>query len=350
MLPAIFGISGPTLTADEVSFIREVNPFGFILFRRNIETPEQTKRLIDVLHDAVKGRACPILIDQEGGRVQRMRPPYWVDLPHVRALGDLYKRNQSQGLQAVRLHTQTIAGMLREVGFNTVCAPVVDVPVEGAHDVIGKRAFATDAETVAVLAEAMIHEFIACGITPIAKHAPGHGRAMADSHYECPVVTVSLAALHETDFAPYKQLAKSPYASATWAMTAHVVYPEIDDKPVSVSKDAITFLRQQLGIQGLIIPDAIEMEALGGTLAERALATLQAGCDVTMHCSGNLQQMKDIAAVLPTSLTPKAVECASVTAHLSHEIDWRKTYHELKLLIPDSEAYLYTEHHALNVA
>ena len=353
MLPAILGVSGLSLTPDERDFIRDADPFGFILFRRNIESPEQTTRLIDELSEATDGRrVMPVLVDQEGGRVQRLRPPHWVDLPHVRAIGDLYMRDPEKGILAARLQAQCIAGMLLECGFTTVCAPVLDVPVPGAHDVIGNRAFSEKAETVATLATIMTEEFLHCGLTPILKHAPGHGRATSDSHYACPVVSESCAILDQTDFLPYRQVLKTVDPSTVWAMTAHVVYTDIDAQPVSVSSKAITHLRNGLGLSGLIIPDAIEMEALGGTLVERALATLNAGCDVTMYCAGNLDEAKKIAVALPT-MTQEAMGCAEEAEdwrQCNSNAEWRECYKQLRELIPQQEAYLYEQHQALNVA
>lgn len=353
MLPAIFGVSGMSLTPDERDFIRDADPFGFILFRRNIDNPQQTERLIDELSDAVgNDRIMPVLVDQEGGRVQRLRPPHWVDLPHMRAIGDLFLKDQEKGILAARLQAQCIADMIRELGFTNVCAPVLDVPVPGAHDVIGNRAFSTRPDIVATLATIMAQEFLVCGITPIIKHAPGHGRATADSHYACPVVVTALDELDKTDFYPYRHLAKTLSPQSVWTMTAHVVYTAIDEQPVSVSKKVIDYLRHDLGLTGPIIPDAVEMQALGGTLAERALATLHGGCDVTMHCAGDLASMIQIAKALP-SMTQESVdrfESAEDACQDAKPVEWRECYKQLKELIPQEEAYIYTSHQALNVA
>ncbi len=353
ILPAIFGISGQSLTDAERDLFRERAPFGFILFRRNIDTPEQLKKLTDSLRELTGRADTPILIDQEGGRVQRLRPPHWVDLPHTRALGDLYKKNREAGIKATKLQTQTIAGMIAEAGFTTVCAPVLDVPVPGAHDVIGKRAFAEDVETVVALGTVMTQAFLDCGIMPILKHIPGHGRAIVDSHDVLPVVDAEKAVLDKTDFATFKNVVAAVGPEKLWAMTAHIVFTKIDKNPVSLSEHMVGVLRNDLGISGFIIPDAIEMEALHGTQAERALASLKAGCDVTMHCSGVFDDVKAIAAVLP-DMSDKALARFAATEAArkqgAQKTDWRETYKELRGLITDDENYVYTHHQALSVA
>ncbi len=353
MLPAILGVSGPILTPQERDFIRDANPFGFILFRRNIDNPQQTKHLIESIKEACGGnRYIPFLVDQEGGKVQRLRPPHWVDLPQARAVGDLFVKQPEKGLQAVTYQAEAIAGMLHELGFTAVCAPVMDVPVPGAHDVIGDRAFSERPQIVATLATHMLTEFLRCGMTPIAKHAPGHGRAMADSHYACPIVKEDLKDLIMTDFVPYHHAVQKTDAKDFWTMTAHVVYTAIDELPVSVSSKAIDFMRHEMGLNGLIIPDAIEMEALGGTLYERALATLKAGCDVTLYCAGVLEENIKLAAILPamTDMAVARARAAEQARDGKPQRPWKEAAQLLRDLIPQEEAYIYAQHHALNVA
>lgn len=353
MLPVLFGISGKELTAEERELFRAFLPYGFILFRRNIDTPEQTKALTASLRELTGRADTPILIDQEGGRVQRLRPPHWADLPNLQAIGELYEKNKALGIDATKLQAQAIAGMLTELGFNVVCAPVMDVPVAGAHDVIGDRAFSQKPSVVATLATVMAQEFLNCGITPIMKHIPGHGRADADSHYACPVVSADRDELNKTDFLPFKTITQTVTPEILWAMTAHVVFPALDEEPVSVSTKAIKVLRQELGVKGCIIPDAIEMEALGGTLADRALATLKAGCDLTMHCSGKLEDMKAIAAVLPpmTNEAKQRLKEAEAARQQGHKkIDWRDAVERLQSLLTIENAETYKPHEALTIA
>jgi len=353
MYPIILGISGLELTSEERDLFRAFPPFGFILFRRNIDNPEQVKKLTTELRELTGRADTPILIDQEGGRVQRLRPPHWIDLPHMRQIGDLFEKNSLLGMQAVKLQAQIIAGQLSELGFDVVCAPVVDVPVPGAHDVIGDRAFSENVDYVVPLAGEMSKAFLAAGVAPVIKHIPGHGRADADSHYACPVVKTDRATLDETDFKAFRQVAQNVGAEKIWAMTAHVVFTALDEQPVSVSKKAIDFLRKELGITGPIIPDAIEMEALGGTIASRALATINAGCDVTLHCSGKLDDMKAIFEVLP-KMTDEAItrfDVAAKARNAAKPADWRALYQELaKLLeIKDFETG-ENAHEALTIA
>lgn len=335
MYPIILGISGHTLTNEERELFRAFPPFGFILFRRNIDTPDQVTFLIKDLRELTGRDDTPVLIDQEGGRVQRLRPPHWIDLPNMRQIGDLFVKNSLLGMQAVKLQAKIISGQLAELGFDVVCAPVVDVPTQGAHDVIGDRAFSEDVDHVVHLASTMAKEFLNCGIAPVIKHIPGHGRADADSHYACPVVKTDRKTLDETDFKAFRQVAQNVGAEKIWSMTAHVVFTALDEQPVSISKKAITFLRNELGYTGPIIPDAIEMEALGGTLASRAVTTIDAGCDATLHCSGKLDDMKDILAVLP-KMSDEAITRFALAAKARKEIspiDWRATYNELATLL-----------------
>lgn len=286
----VLGCEGPVLSVAEREFFRDANPLGFILFRRNVDNPDQVRALVRDLRDSV-GRHAPILIDQEGGRVARLRAPHWPGLPAARAVGDLI--DPEKATQAAWLHGRLLAAMLADLGIDVDCAPVSDVPVPGAHDIIGDRAFAMEPAKVARLAGAQAAGLLAGGVLPIVKHMPGHGRAVADSHKELPVVTTPRAGLEDWDFAPFKALAHLPAA-----MVAHVVYTDIDPQyPASVSPTVISdIVRGHIGFDGLLISDDLSMQALSGTLGQRTAAVLAAGCDVALHCNGQMAEMLDVVA------------------------------------------------------
>lgn len=289
----VYGCSGPRLTEAERAFFAEARPWGFILFRRNIETPEQVRALTDDLRRSIGDAEAPVLIDQEGGRVQRMGPPHWPQYPP----GAAYLQAANDPLEAralVRLGARLMAHDLRDVGVTVDCAPVLDVPVPGAHDIIGDRAYAPDPATVAQLARAAAEGLLAGGVLPVIKHMPGHGRAFADSHKALPVVHADLPTLDAWDFAPFKALSDMPMA-----MTAHVVFTAIDRKrPATTSKRAIRMMRDQLGFGGLILSDDLSMQALSGALDERAFAALKAGCDIVLHCNGDMAEMQAVASAV----------------------------------------------------
>jgi beta-N-acetylhexosaminidase len=294
----VLGCEGTELTAAERVFFRDANPLGFILFRRNVVDPEQVRRLVGDLRDCV-GRHAPVLIDQEGGRVARLRPPHWPELPSARAIGDL-------GVAASRaawLHGRLLAAMLTDIGVDVDCAPVADVPVAGAHDVIGDRAFAMEPVRVAELAAAQAAGLLAGGVLPIVKHVPGHGRAFADSHKHLPVVTTPWADLVSWDFAPFRALAGLPAA-----MVAHVVFTAIDaERPASVSPTIIRdVIRGHIGFDGVLFSDDLSMQALSGTIGQRTAAVLGAGCDIALHCNGQLAEMRE---VLDNSRPMDALAC-----------------------------------------
>ncbi|WP_051340275.1 beta-N-acetylhexosaminidase [Azospirillum halopraeferens] len=293
----VLGCAGPRLTGEERAFLRDADPFGFILFRRNCETPDQVRALVTDLRDAAGRADAPVLIDQEGGRVARLRPPHWPAHPPARAFGALAERDPVAGLEAARLNGRLIAGMLGALGVDVDCAPVCDVPVDGAHDVIGDRAFARDPALVAALARATAEGLIAGGVLPVVKHVPGHGRACADSHAELPVVDATRAELEATDFAPFRALADLPLA-----MVAHVVLNAIDpDGPASTSRAVIEGVVRgpAIGFDGLLFSDDLSMGALTGGAGERTRAVLDAGCDVALHCNGDMHEMKEVVAVAP---------------------------------------------------
>ncbi|MDA7948992.1 MAG: beta-N-acetylhexosaminidase [Hyphomicrobiaceae bacterium] len=291
----ICGCSGPDLTDNERAFLRDERPCGLILFARNCVSREQITRLTDGVRECA-GDDVLVLVDQEGGRVQRMGEPEWRAYPPARAFATLYGSDRDEALAAVRLVTRLMADDLREVGINTDCAPVLDVPVSGAHEIIGDRSYGDDPETIIVLARAMAESLLAGGVLPVIKHVPGHGRARADSHKELPVIDASREELEATDFRPFAALADMPLA-----MTAHVVLRAFDeDAPATVSRFIMTkVIREQLGIDGLVMSDDLDMAALSGKPGDRAQAVLAAGCDVVLHCSGVLEDMTRVAHVVP---------------------------------------------------
>jgi beta-N-acetylhexosaminidase len=299
MLPAIFGLKGPELGADERKFFREADPLGFILFQRNCETPEQVRKLTAALRDAVGRADAPILIDQEGGRVQRLKPPHWRAAPPAARFGEIAGKDAARGLEAVRLNSLLVGRELAALGIDVDCAPVLDLAWPGAHEVIGDRAFSANPDEVAALGRAVCDGLLMAGVLPVIKHVPGHGRALVDSHHGLPTVEASRAELERTDFKPFRLLHDMP-----WGMTAHIVYKAIDaDRPATLSAAVIgDVVRGHIGFDGLLVGDDISMKALDGKLADLARGMLAAGCDIVMHCNGKASEMAEIAgAVGPMS-------------------------------------------------
>jgi len=302
----ITGLSGTRLSAAERDFIRGERPWGFILFRRNIETPEQVTALTADAREVLGEGDAPILIDQEGGRVQRFRPPNWPLYPAGAAFGQLYRGDPALGLKAAWLSARLIADDLGKVGVTVDCLPLADVPIAGADDVIGDRAYGHDPKTVAAIARAVTEGLAEGGILPILKHIPGHGRAMADSHLRLPVVDASKNELESIDFAAFKPLADLPMA-----MTAHVVFSAFDPaQPATTSATMIErVIRGLIGFQGLLMSDDVGMNALAGSIAERTRALLAAGCDMVLACSGEADEMHQVARETP-ELSGKALQRA----------------------------------------
>lgn len=296
----IYGCEGPVLSAAEEQFFRRADPLGFILFARNCIDPAQVKALAGALRACVGRADAPILIDQEGGRVQRLKPPHWRAAPPPRAIGDLFRRDPSAGREAARLNAALIAAELRALDIDVDCVPCLDVPVPGAHDVIGDRAYALDAAVVAELGRVVADTMISSGILPVIKHMPGHGRAGADSHFELPMVATSALELQRSDFLPFKALAAMPLG-----MTAHVLYRAIDAQRAGTLSPRVIgqIVRGWIGFDGLLMCDDLSMKALGGTLGERLTQALQAGCDVVLHCNGQMAEMAEVAAAAP-ALSP----------------------------------------------
>ncbi len=290
---AVYGCAGPTLGSEERRFFAAANPLGFILFARNLEEPRQARALVAALREAVGRPDAPVLIDQEGGRVARLKPPHWRAAPAAERFGRLAARNRSTAVEAARLNARLIAAELTDLGITVDCAPVLDLRYPGAHEAIGDRAFANDPELVAVLGRAVAEGLMEGGVIPVIKHIPGHGRATVDSHRELPRVTAPLAQLERTDFAPFRALNDMP-----WAMTAHIVYRSVDaERPATTSARVIgDVIRGRIGFSGLLLSDDIAMDALSGGPAERARAALAAGCDVVLHCNGKLEEMAAVAA------------------------------------------------------
>ena len=290
---AILGCAGLTLDKEEAAFFRHVKPWGFILFARNIESPDQVRALVDALRQTVGRDDAPVLVDQEGGRVQRMVPPHWRRFPPGRAYGDLSGNDPLLRREITRLGARLMAHDLAAVGINVDCVPVLDVPDPGGHEIIGDRAYGRTVAEVAFLGRAAAEGLIAGGVLPVIKHIPGHGRAKADSHLELPVVETPWAELEATDFAAFKVCSDMPMA-----MTAHVIYADIDRKrPATTSRKVIRkVIRGAIGFDGLVMSDDLSMKALAGDYAERARASLAAGCDVVLHCNGDMAQMQAVVS------------------------------------------------------
>ncbi|MGB4106588.1 MAG: beta-N-acetylhexosaminidase [Alphaproteobacteria bacterium] len=300
-LAAIFSVEGPSLSPDESRFFRESNPLGFILFARNCQNPKQLSELTKALKESV-GRECPVLIDQEGGRVQRLKPPQWRQYPPAKTFGDTAADDMDAALDALRFSTLQLGEELQSAGFNVNCAPVLDVLTAETHDAIGDRAFSSDPAIVARLGLSVCRNLLAAGITPVMKHMPGHGRSGLDTHHDLPVVKASLEEL-ESDFAPFRSLAASDVAPALWGMTAHIIFTAVDaGNPVTVSEAGIHgIIRESLGFDGFLLSDDLDMKALDkyGDIAKKTKLVLGAGCDAGLYCAGRLKDMKKIAESVP---------------------------------------------------
>ena len=291
----ITGLAGSKVSPNERAFLHEARPWGLIIFQRNVSTPAQVVELIQSFRD-ILGWNAPVLVDQEGGRVQRLGPPNWSAYPPGKRYGELYDREPASGIAAARLAGHLIAADLRPLGIDVDCLPLADVPLASADPVIGDRAYGSEPSKVAAIATAIAEGLQAGGVLPVLKHLPGHGRAAADSHHKLPVVDTDRATLEATDFAAFRPLADLPLG-----MTAHVVFSAID--PVAPATTSVTMVRQVIrgfiGFQGLLMSDDVSMNALSGTIAERSRAALAAGCDVVLHCNGDLAEMTAVASEAP---------------------------------------------------
>ena len=292
----ITGVAAPELSAEERAFLREADPWGLILFARNVRSPEQVRGLASDFRSAVGRADAPVLIDQEGGRVQRLGPPHWSQYPAGAIYGRLYDRAPQLGVAAARLGARLIAADLLPLGINVDCMPLADLAVPGADSVIGDRAYGESAEKVAAIGAAIAEGLRSGGVLPVLKHMPGHGRASVDSHYRLPTVEADRATLEAADFAAFRKLAGLPMA-----MSAHVVFSAID--PVAPATISATMVREvirgSIGFDGILMTDDLSMQALSGTLGERAAAAIGAGCDVVLHCNGRIEEMRAIAAAVP---------------------------------------------------
>ena len=289
----ILGVGGTELSADERKFFHDHPPLGFILFRRNVETPDQVRALVASLKACVRHDPL-ILIDQEGGRVRRLRPPHWPDYPPAARFAEVCN-DPSEQRETIRLGARLMANDLHDLGINVDCVPVLDVPQPGAHDIIGDRAYGLTAHDVAVMGRAACEGLLAGGVLPIIKHIPGHGRAGADSHTDLPRVDASMDQLLKVDFHPFQVNADMPIA-----MTAHVLYTAIDKRnTATTSRKCIKLIRDVIGFDGLLICDDLSMNALSGDLRHRARASVRAGCDVLLHCNGQMDQMVQVMAETP---------------------------------------------------
>ena len=304
----IFSLKGCAVSDEERSFFKDSNPFGFILFARNCQDPAQLQALTHDLRETL-GRNCPILIDQEGGRVQRLKPPVWRQYPPMKSFGDKARGDMDGALEELRFTILQMAEELIEGGINVNCAPVLDVLSEATHDAIGDRAFSDDPEIVGRLGLSVCRHFLATGMVPVIKHMPGHGRGKVDSHKDLPCVSNSILELQKADFDPFRIVSESDVGASVWGMAAHIVYDQIDpNHPASVSSKIIEdIIRGEVGFDGFLVSDDLDMEALAGygDVAARALASLEAGCDAALYCSGELSEMEKIAKTVP-NLSAKA--------------------------------------------
>jgi beta-N-acetylhexosaminidase len=309
----ITGCAGTVLTDAEREFLAAERPCGLILFARNVESPDQIRALVGDFKTAVGSDALLILIDQEGGRVQRLRPPHWRAMPPQRCYGDLYAADPEAAKRAAFAGARLMAAELHDLNINVDCTPCIDVPQEGAHDIIGDRAFSTDPDVVATLGRAVMDGMLAGGVLPVIKHVPGHGRAQADSHKSLPRIDVSREELEAVDFRPFHALRDAPLA-----MTAHVLLPQFDERrPATVSPVIMgQVIREGMGLTGLVMSDDIGMKALEGSFAERTAGVFEAGCDVVLHCSGALDEMIEVAGAVPLLAGEAAKRFAAARACL----------------------------------
>ncbi len=326
---AIFGCEGPVLGADEAAFFRDFDPFGFIIFARNVETPAQLRRLTAALRETV-GRDAPILVDQEGGRVQRLRAPYWREwtppLDFVTAAG-------ANAARAMELRYHLIALELREVGIDANCAPIGDLITAATHPFLKNRCYGTDVAQVSAIARAVADGLIAGGCLPVVKHMPGHGRSHVDTHHDLPRVDATRAELTAQDFAPFKALNDLPMA-----MTAHLVFTAYDDLPATQSPAMIRAIRDEIGFDGLLMTDDLNMQALSGDLASRTAASMAAGCDLALHCKGDLAEMLAVAgqAGAMTDATLTRAKNALASRKPPVQVDIAELEAELAAIMPDA--------------
>ncbi len=331
----IVGCRGLVFTPEEKAFLRRVDPWGLILFQRNCQSPEQIKALVASFR-WLNGRSdAPVLIDQEGGRVQRLKPPLWRQYPPARLFGEMYQTDREAALEAVYLMTRLIAEDLYALGITVDCLPVVDLPQPDADKIIGDRAYAVEPEVVAILAAKAATGLMHGGVLPVIKHIPGHGRATADSHLELPVITTEADILRQSDFAPFKELSHLPLA-----MTAHVIYEAFDrDQPATLSPTIINeIIRGHMGFDGLIMSDDLSMKALSQSFERRTRQAFAAGCDVVLHCNGDMAEMDVIAHNTPRleSKSLKRAQAALKGLNYPQNYDRDRALSLFSCLVPNS--------------
>jgi beta-N-acetylhexosaminidase len=333
----IFGCKGVKLSSLEENFFRNVNPLGFILFSRNIKSPQQLKDLVFSLRSCTPHN-CFILIDQEGGSVQRLNPPFWKKYPPFSLFGDIYKNNPLLAKETLKLNLQIMSSDLIGLGIDINCSPCLDIPRNGASSIIGNRAFSMNEKTVSSLAQDACLTFIKAGIVPVIKHIPGHGACLVDSHKELPKVNTSISGLKSIDCAPFKSVSHLPVA----AMTAHAVYKKVDfEQPATLSNIVIDeIIREFINFKGLLISDDLCMNALVGSFAKRASNSISAGCDIVLHCSGVMKEMEEIANVIKP-VSEKALKAIKILDDYRGkpkvEIDKDKAIFNLSNLLSDYE-------------
>ncbi len=292
--PVIYGISGTVLTDAEKYFFSKNGALGFIIFARNITDKTQLKNLTNSLREVMGGEVL-ILVDQEGGRVARLKPPHWKAYPTGQHFADLYRANSELAKEVLFKNFAEIARDLVEVGINVDCAPVLDILTEKTHQVIGDRAYGREANQVSELGRKVCEGLLSEGVFPVIKHIPGHGRGTSDSHLELPIVDASLEELRATDFVPFKNLRDQKFA-----MTAHIRYSAIDkNNCATISKTAIDLIRNEIGFKNILMSDDVSMKALAGSFAEKTKLILDAGCDLVLHCNGEMKEMEEINSALP---------------------------------------------------
>ena len=309
MTPLFLGLSGATITADERALFRTADPAGYILFARNCVDPDQMRALTDALRD-LAGHDVPVLIDQEGGRVARLRPPHWPEFPAAARFGALYDVAPLSAIEAARLNALLIATTLRAVGVTVNCLPLLDVRAPGGHDIIGDRSYGDEPMRVAALGKATLDGLRTGGVVGVVKHIPGHGRARVDSHLALPVVDASAEEL-AVDFEPFRTLSAAPMA-----MTAHIVYSALDPHRCATLSPTVIgkTIRRSIGFDGLLMSDDLGMKALGGSFADRTRDCLAAGCDIALHCSGDIAEMSEVAAAAGTITTAASARLAAAMA------------------------------------
>jgi beta-N-acetylhexosaminidase len=335
MKAAVFGCAGLQLSNEEILFFTKHNPVGFILFGRNIESPTQVGSLVKSLKSCV-GHSVPlIMIDQEGGRVARLRPPHWPEFPPAAHFGALYAKDNRAGEEAAMLNARLIADELYQLGINVDCAPVLDVFQEDAADIIGDRSYGANPSIVACLGRKVCEGLLKGGVLPVVKHTPGHGRAHVDSHLELPVVNTPVDKLRQIDFAAFRHLADAPLA-----MTAHVIYSAIDaHNPATVSKAVITdIVRGDIGFDGLLMSDDLSMQALNGSMGKRTTDAILSGCDVVLHCNGDKEEMTAVAEACP-ELSQRSIDRmgkALARLNIPETLDKKKVMYKVRSMMEGS--------------